>query len=101
MKNCYAFNKKGEKVFCKTETAPTGILVVDYYLPRGKFSIIWDRTTFVKIGGIRDTQDGRKDIVRYFIHPSYWLGTTFEQPTYFTQQEAIDMVFNEFVNLYV
>lgn len=101
MKKHYAFNKKGERVFCKTETTPTGILVVNYYLPRGKFGIIWDRTALVQIGGIRGTKDGRKDIVIYFIHPSYWLGTTFEQPTYFTQQDAIDMVFNEFINLYV
>lgn len=101
MKNCYAFNKKGEKVFCKTETAPTGILVVDYYLPRGKFGIIWDRTAFVQIVDIHESKDRRKDIVRYFIHPAYWMGPTFKQPTYFTQQDAIDIVFNEFINLYV
>ena len=101
MKNCYAFNKKGEKVFCKTETAPTGILVVDYYLPRGKFSIIWDRTAFVQIGDIHESKDRRKDIVRYLVHPAYWMGATFKQPTYYTQQNAIDMVFNEFINLCV
>ena len=101
MKNNYAFNKKGQRLFCKTETTCTGVLVVDFYLPRGKFGIIWNNTAFVQIGGIHESKDKRKDVVRYLVHPAYWMGPTFEQPTYFTMQEAIDMVFDKFINLYV
>ena len=100
-KNNYAHNKNGQKVFCRTEIAPTGVLVADFYLPQHKFGIIWKRTEFVQINGIRETKDKRKDVVTYLIHPSFWMGTSFKDYTYKTPQDALNMVFNDFIHLYV
>ena len=102
-KNNYAHNKLGQKVFCRTEIAPTGVLVADFYLPQHKFGIIWKRTESVQINGIRETKDKRKDIVTYLVHPSFWMGTSFKDYnyTYKTPQDALNMVFNDFIHLYV
>lgn len=97
--NKYAFNGRGQKVFCRTSFAPNGVLVIDFYLPQHKFGIIWKCTDYVRIVGIRETKDKRKDIVTYIVHPSYWLGATFNDPVYRSSQDAIDMVFEEFIHL--
>ncbi len=80
MKKFIARNAEtGDKVFCKYEVLNTGILRVEYYLPKAGFSVIWDRKhNFCRFLDIRNSTDGRKSIVTYAIHPNYWSGFGFQ-----------------------
>ena len=84
MKKYVARNRKTyEHVFCKYEFCPTGILKVEYYLPKSGFSLKWDRKDeLVRISDLRVSKDGRKSIVTFFIHPRYWLGDTLSMANY-------------------
>ena len=80
MKKFIARNAEtGDKVFCKYEMLNTGILRVEYFLPKEGFSVIWNKKhNFCRIAGIRNSLDGRKSIVTYLIHPNYWMGFGFD-----------------------
>lgn len=79
MRKYIARNRKtGETVFCKYEFTVTGILTVEYFLPKSGFTLRWDRKKEgTRICGLRTSADGRKSIATYFIHPSYWVGYNF------------------------
>lgn len=99
MEKKYAYNLvTGEKLFCKTEMLPSGILAVDYYLPKYGFSVIWHHGKYVTIRDCNDTMDGRKCRVTFCIHPAFWLGDGFNASReFFSQQEAIDYVFTTYI----
>ena len=104
MKKKYAYNTNtGEKLFCKTETAPTGVLFVSYYLPQYGFSVIWVDEALVKIHKVREIKDGNriKTIVTYAVHPTYFMGASFEHCSYGTTQDAIDEIFTNYINTHV
>lgn len=103
MKKNYAHHLSGgEKLFCKTELTSTGVLVIDFYLPKSEFSVKWERNNLVAIKGIRETADERKSIVTYLVHPSFWLGDSFgSMSEYLSIQDALDYVFTEYINLHV
>ena len=84
MRKYVARNRKTyEHVFCKYELCPTGVLKVEYYLPKNGFSLIWNRQgELTRISGLRTSKDGRKSIVTFFIHPRYWLGDTLSVANY-------------------
>ena len=76
MKKYVARNRKtGESAFCMWEFTNTGMLVVNYFLPKSGFSLIWDRKSeATRIRNLQMSYDGRKSIASYFIHPNYWVG---------------------------
>lgn len=84
MKKFIARNRKtGDKVFCKYEMLNTGILRVEYFLPKYGYSVIWDRQhPFTRIAGNRYSADDRKSIVTYLIHPTYYAGESFSSFAY-------------------
>jgi len=103
MKKYIARNAEtGDKVFCKYELTKTGLLMVEYYLPKYGYSVIWDRkNNYCRIAGNRYSVDGRKSIVTYHIHPSYWSGVDFKHTYYFTIFDAMNMCFKENINLHI
>jgi len=103
MKKYIARNAEtGDKVFCKYEMLNTGILRVEYFLPKYGYSVIWDRkNNYCRIAGNRYSIDGRKSIVTYHIHPSYWSGVDFKHTYYFTIFDAMNMCFKENINLHI
>ena len=96
-KNNYAIRKDGKKIFCKTTMCPTGILAVDFYLPKAGFSIMWRRDAHVHISKVRNSMDGRKTIVRYMVHPSLWLGESFNTPKYACLQEVLNSIVDSYI----
>ena len=103
MEKYYAYNAKtGDKVFCKYEMLNTGILRVDYFLPKYGYSVIWDRMNDnCRIAGNRYSVDGRKSIVTYHIHPSYWMGKNFKHSSYLTIFNAMDLCLQKNINLHI
>lgn len=104
MKKFIARNAEtGDKVFCKYELTNTGVLRVEYYLPKTGFSVIWDRkSNFCKFSDIRDSIDGRKSIATYIIHPNYWSGFGFQGMNYTSNIfSAMDECLKNNINLHI
>ena len=100
MKKKYAFNTNtGEKLFCKVDSTPAGVLVVDYYLPQYGFSVTWERDSLIRIIGLRGIKDGNrsKTIVSFKVHPTYFVGDSFSAPIYRSTQDAIDEIFTKYI----
>lgn len=90
-----------DKVFCKYEITKQGILVVEYYLPKAGFSVIWDnKNNFCRIAGVRVSADGRKTIVTYIIHPNYWSGFGFRGMYWSTIFNAMDYCVKDNIKIY-
>ena len=101
MKKSYAHNDRGQKCFCKYEIAPTGVLYVSYFLKRCQFSLYWPlNNPLVRVNDIHDTQDGRKTIVTFRIHPALWMGHSFDDYTFKTVDSACNEIFTNHINLY-
>ena len=101
MKKNYAYNDKGQKCFCKYETDPNGVLFVHYFLKKYQFSIFWpSNNPLVRMDNVIDTKDGRKTIVVFKIHPTLWMGTSFEKRTFKTVDSAVNEVFTNHINLF-
>lgn len=92
MKKYIARNRKtDDMVFCKYEICKTGVLRVEYYLPKFNYSVIWDKHhPYTRIAGNRYSADGRKSIVTYFIHPAYYAGESFSSDMYDNVFDAMD-----------
>ena len=104
MKKKYAYNTTtGEKLFCKIETACTGVLFVSYYLPQYGFSVICVEDALIQMHKIREIRDGNrvKTIVTFAVHPTYFMGESFEHRSYGTTQDAIDEIFTNYINTHV
>lgn len=105
MKKKYAYNTNtGEKIFCKIESVPTGVLYVDYYLPQYGFSVIWEKKDpLIRLHKVREIKDGNrvKTIVTFMVHPTYWMGASFSEFTYHTTDEAINEIFTKYINIHV
>ena len=104
MKKYIARNAEtGDKVFCKYEMLNTGILRVEYFLPKYGYSVIWDRkNNFCRITGNRYSADGRKSIVTYLIHPNYWSGFGFQGMHYTSSIfYAMDECLKNNINLHI
>jgi hypothetical protein len=100
MKKNYAYNDRGQKCFCKYETAPTGVLYVSYFLKKYQFSLYWPSgNPLVRVSDVVDTRDGRKTIVTFRIHPILWMGSSFEDYTFKTVNSAINEVFTNHINI--
>lgn len=96
----YAFNKAGEKIFCKVRLTYFG-LFIDYYVPKKNgFSVIWHKGDRVRICGVKDTLDGRKTIVSFHVHPTYWLSTSFVNTLTLSREQVIDDISN-YINLHI
>lgn len=98
----YAFNNKGEKLFCKVFNVDSKVLYVDFYLPQSGFSIIYDRKgDFIRFTSIKEIADGRrfKSIVSYKVHPSYLMSFSFNTPKFKSVQEVINDIFEEYINI--
>ena len=105
MKKKYAYNTNtGEKIFCKIESVPTGVLYVDYYLPQYGFSVIWEKKDpLIRLHKVREIKDGNrvKTIVTFAVHPTYFMGASFEHCSYGTTQDAIDEIFTNYIKTHV
>ncbi len=102
MKKYYACNQNtGEKIFCKCEISPVGVLFVHYYLPKYGFSINWMKGSFIRINSVKDTIDNRKCIVTYEVHPTAWLGESFNDSRYISPKEVIDHLFTRCIKTHV
>ena len=101
MKKYVALNAKtSELVFCKYEICKTGILRVEYFLPKSGFSVIWNRKHhFCRIAGVRETCDGRKSIVTYMIHPTYYAGESFQTIMHDTVFDAMNRCLTDNIKL--
>ncbi len=92
------FNR--QKAFCTYEIFKTGILRVNYFMPKAGFSVIWDKQdNFCRIAEVNPTSDGRKTIVSFLIHPNYWMGYGFNENTYNTIFNAMDICFMNKIKL--
>ena len=100
MKKYVAHNRAGDKVFCKYEMFKTGILCVEYYLPKGGFSVIWEGKLF-RVADVRDSADGRKTIVTYHIHPGYWMFQDLKHMSYMTWFDAMNDCLFANINLHI
>lgn len=89
----------GKKGFCKVSTCPTGVVSVQYFMPRYGFSVIWAKEPLIRINEVRDTKDGRKCIVQFLVHPTFFMGKDFKNPTYNTIQEAIDEIYTNYLKI--
>ena len=91
MRKYIARNRKtGETVFCKYEICNSGILRVEYYLPKTGFSVIWNRMhPMTALSSVRKSADGRKSIVTYFIHPMYYIGYDLNHMTFSSHFDGI------------
>ena len=92
-----------DKVFCKYEITKQGILVVEYYLPKAGFSIVWDEGhNFCKISSLRRTIDNRKCVATFSIHPNYWTGFGFSGCHYTSDIfSAMDECLRNNINLHI
>ena len=94
MKKYIAYNDKRQKAFCTYEILKTGILKVNYFMPKSGFSVIWDtKNNFCRLLDVNVTSDGRKTIVSYLLHPNYWMGFGFMENHHDTIYDAMDTCF--------
>ena len=83
--------------FCKYSMLSNGNLIVDYFMPKQGFSLLWsipnDHKTILL--GVTETMDGRSTKVRFAIHPSYYSGNDFRDLYITNIYGAMDEVFTE------
>lgn len=89
----------GQKGFCKVTIWPTGVVEVKYFMPRYGFSVIWAKEPLVKINNVWNSKDDKKSIVQFLIHPTFFMGKDFNNPTYNTMQEAIDNIYTNYLKI--
>jgi hypothetical protein len=100
MKKYIARNSNAQKAFCTYEMMNTGILRVNYFLPRAGFSVIWNRKdNLCRIAEANPTSDGRKTIVSFLIHPNYWTGYGFKEYYFDTIFQAMNRCFIDNIKL--
>lgn len=95
MKKLVVYNDQLQKLFCRYDTMPTGCVSVSFYLPKDGFSICWLKTKYVKILDVSDQEDkrGRKySRVDFLIHPTFWLGESFDAPLFKTPSLVIQKI---------
>jgi hypothetical protein len=64
-------------------------------MPKQGFSVIWKNTNKVILIGVTETYDGRYTKVQFVIHPSYYVGESFDNTYINSVYDAMDSVFNE------
>ena len=100
MKTNYAYNDRGQKCFCKYETAPDGVLYVSYFVKKYQFSIFWPlNNPLIRVRDVVDTKDGRKTVITFRVHPALWMGNSFEDNTFKTVNSAVNEVFTNHINI--
>ena len=74
---------------------------MSYFLKKYQFSLYWPSgNPLVRVSDVVDTRDGRKTIVTFRIHPTLWMGSSFEDYTFKTVNSAINEVFTNHVNIF-
>ena len=104
MKKTYAHTENGRKIFCKFITSPLGELFIEFYMPLAGYSYWYypeERLGKVRLASTKTSADGRKFIVTYAIHPSFWAGQGFGNYKYYSVQDIINVVATRMFNFNV
>ena len=106
--NHVSVNRHGVKVFATYEIMRrTACVLASFYLPTdAQFDIGIATGNYIRstsmYTSIRTTKKGsyiRNYVVKFMIHPAYWLGEDFSKSKFKDIPSALDEIFNVYVNI--
>lgn len=103
----YAFNDyTNTKCFCKVmsqfidDRNYSGLVFVDFYLPKSGFSYksgMWN--PYIKTMGTRLTNDGRKRVLTFYVHPHFFNGGDLYNPIRLSIQDVVNYLYSSYITI--